>query len=66
MQTLVLGALFVEAWYQSVGSKFAKTMDVDLIALGGDLVNFPSPESVNDVYQELAKLPGLYSHSVGQ
>jgi DNA repair exonuclease SbcCD nuclease subunit len=46
--------------------KFAKTMDVDLIALGGDLVNFPSPESVNDVYQELAKLPGLYSHSVGQ
>ena len=39
--------------------KFAKTMDVDLIALGGDLVNFPSPESVNDVYEELTKLPGL-------
>ena len=33
---------------------------MDLIALGGDLVNFPSPESVDDVLQELAKLPGLY------
>lgn len=50
-------------WELLKALKFAKTMDVDLIALGGDLVNFPSPESVNDVYQELAKLrtPFLYT-----
>lgn len=31
-------------------------MDVDLVALGGDLVNFPSPQSVDDLYNELMKL----------
>lgn len=31
-------------------------MDVDLVALGGDLVNFPSPQSVDDLYHELMKL----------
>ncbi|CAJ1348182.1 unnamed protein product [Effrenium voratum] len=44
---------------------YAEAIKVDLLVLGGDLVNFPSQDSVDDLYPELARLQVPFVYTAG-
>jgi len=45
--------------------RFAESIPVDVVAIGGDLVNFPSQSSVDDLYKELNKLQVPFVYTAG-